>query len=172
MKQLLKYILSQLLEHQKIAETKHSVGIALAGGLAVIITSFITSTTVIVKIFAIISLVFCLLSLMFSFLAVSSKLISIKVKRKTNKSINYLYFEDIKNFTPKAFLGGIAKAYNFPAEYEPDVFEMDLAKTIIITSKRISSKYNLFNISTTFLIFSMVIMFVGGIFGGMGGILF
>ena len=63
MKQLLKYILSQTLEHQKIAETKHGVGIALTSGFAVIVINFVSSENAFIKSSSIISLVFCILSL-------------------------------------------------------------------------------------------------------------
>ena len=172
MKQLLKYILSQLLEHQKIAETKHSIAIALIGGLSVIVVGFVDSKIVLIKTLAIIALVFCLLSLLSSFIAVSSKLINIKGKTNIKENINYIYFEDIKNFSPSQYLQSIASAYNFPKGYLPDLFELDLAKTIITTAKRTSAKYKLFNVSLLFLFISLMLLLATGFLGGFDGILF
>ena len=53
MKQLLKYILSQTLEHQKLAETKHSITIALIGAIAVVAINFVSSELIFVKALAV-----------------------------------------------------------------------------------------------------------------------
>ena len=62
MKQLLKYILSQILEHQKMAETKHGVAIALISGFVVAMINFISSENILIKTAAIVSLIFCMIS--------------------------------------------------------------------------------------------------------------
>ena len=170
MKQLLKYILSQTLEHQKIAETKHGVGIALTSGFAVIVINFVGSENAFIKSSSIISLVFCILSLAMSFMAVGSKLIKVKEKLKEKEIVNYIYFNDIKNFSPLQYLDELSIAYDFPKGYIPDSFEIDLAKTIISISQRTAAKYKLFNISIALLFASIILLFVFCLVGGIYGI--
>jgi|GEM_PF-1572021 len=172
MKQLLKYILSQMQEHQKLAETKHSISIALISGIAVVIINFVVSPVLLIKITSIVALGFCLIALVFSFLAVSSKLIILNEKEKKKEIVNYIYFNDIKTFSPLQYLDEISKAYDFPKGYTPDSFEIDLAKSILTTAQRTSTKYRLFNISLRFLFVSLGIMFFNGFWSGFDGILF
>lgn len=170
MKQLLKYILSQMLEHQKMAETKHGVGIALIGGFAVVIINFVVSENLIIKTISIVSLVFCFVAIGISFFAVSSKLIKVKETPKRKKIVNYLYFSDIKNFSPLQYLDELAVAYDFPKGYVPDSFEIDLAKNIISIAQRTAIKYRLFNVSIFFIFMGMLLLFFIGIYGGVYGI--
>ncbi len=173
MKQLLKYILAEIFEHQKLAETKHGVGIALTSGIAVVIIGFISSGNIFVRLLAMVALSFCLMSLLLSFMAVSSKLIKVKEKNKKKEIVNYMYFKDIKNFSPLQYLDELSRAYDFPEGYTPDSFEIDLAKTIISLSQRTSSKYSLFNYSLICIFFALFFLFLSGvILGGFSGILF
>lgn len=172
MKQLLKYILSQMLEHQKQAETKHSIGIALISAVAVVLINYASSEVLYLKVISLISLAFCFVALAFSFLAVSARVVSVKKYKEPRQDINYMYYKDIHNIVPSQYILGLARAYNFPDNFLPDNFELDLAKTIISTAQRAYSKNKLFNLSLLFLFISLLLMFFSGLLGGFNGILF
>lgn len=172
MKQLLKYILAQMLENQKQAETKHSIGIALISAVAVVLINFVGSSVLYVKIISLIALTFCFSALSFSFLAVSARVVNVKIYKTSKEDINFLYYKDIHNIAPSQYILRIAKAYDFPTDYLPDDFELDLAKSIIGCAQRTYSKNRLFNLSILFLFISLLLMFFCGVLGGLDGLLF
>ncbi len=169
MKQLLKYILAQILDHQKQAETKHSIGIALIGGFCVVIVNFVLTEVVAVRVVAIVALVFCLVALGLSFFAVSSKSINNYKQRPQKNDINFLYYKDIKDFCPEAYVRLLAISYGYPKSYVPDAFELDLSKSVVSIARRTALKYKLFNISILFLGVSVGLIFVSGVLGGLLG---
>ncbi len=146
-----------------MAETKHGVAIALISGVAVVVINFVSSEDMFIKIVSTLSLIFCLLALGVSFLAVSSKLVKVKEKPKKKEIVNYLYFSDVKNFSPLQYLDELSIAYDFPKGYAPDSFEIDLAKSVISVAQRTSIKYKLFNISISFLFVSILLMSCVGV---------
>lgn len=171
MKQLLKYILAQLLEHQKQAETKHSIGIALISGLSVVVINYVSDNNVYIKVIALIALAFCFLALLFSVSAVSAKVVRDRGYKRQKEDINYMYYKDIRLFMPGQYIMDLAKSYNFPENFLPDNFELDLAKTIISTAQRTYAKNKLFNLSLVFLFIGIILMFTSGIIGGLSGLL-
>lgn len=169
MKQLLKYILSQMLEYQKQAETKHSIGIALISGLAVLLINFTSSSFLIVKVGSVVGLGLCVLALIISFSAVKAKTVKREDYIRIDENINYMYYKDIHNFMPGQYLQSLAHRYDFPKNYLPDNFELDLAKSILSSAQRVYSKNRLFNISQTLLYFSLILLFACGVVGGLYG---
>ena len=161
MKQLLKYILSLNLEHQKIAETKHSITVALSSGVIVVLVGLIGTDVGLSRLFCFVAIFLCIVSILFSFIALSSKSIVIKSKRQWNKKdANLTYFKHISKLDFEEFKNSILIKYNFPYDYKVDCFETDLIKQIIATSKRVNSKYNIFNISIWFLFLGLIFSFL------------
>lgn len=165
MKQLLKYILTQVFEQQKQAETKLGVVIALIGGVAVVMLNVKVSNNIYIKIVWYCAFIFCVLALIVCLVAVKAKKVQSRRYKKSIEDINYIFYEDIKDFMPGQYLLNIAKAYNFPKDYLPDNFELDLAKSIVSLSKRVYTKNKLLNISFMLLVISFSFLFAWKIIG-------
>lgn len=153
MKQLLKYILQNILENLKLSEAKHSISIALSSGISVFLANFVNNGSVL----GVVAIIFCLLSVIISFFALSSKNIKNFRPKKNRKNYNLTYFKDISFMDEYLYLRHIINSYDFPSSYKPDNFEYDLARQIVATSIRAHSKYSLFNYSLVFLCTGIVV---------------
>ena len=150
MKQTLKYILQYVLENIKIAETKHSVAIALNGAIIALSLTFLSNTSGTIRFLNWLVLFFCGMSIIISFFALHSRSINVKKKFKKTDDKNLLYYKNLAQMSSIELLENIILYYNFPSEYKTDNFDLDLAITIIANSKVVSVKHNLFNKSTFF----------------------
>ena len=153
MKQTLKYILSVVMENLKYAESKHGVSIALATGIIIFASSNLATLILLNIIFSGLAIFFCAVSIGFSFLALMSRNIRIsKTKEVTaTKDLNLVYFNDIRDFDAPNYLEAIINYYDFPKNYKPDEFEVDLAEQILLNAKVTSLKFNFFNKSIEWL---------------------
>lgn len=156
MKQTLKYILQYLLENIKIAETKHSVAIALNGAIIALSLTFLSNTNNTVRLLNWLVLFFCGLSIIISFFALHSRSIRVKNKFKKTQDKNLLYYKNLSQMSSSELLENIILYYNFPQDYQIDNFDTDLALTIIANSKVVCAKYNLFNKSTFFSVVGII----------------
>ena len=156
MKQTLKYILQYLLENIKIAETKHSVAIALNGALIALALTFLSNTSSQVRFLNWLVLFFCGFSIILSFFALHSRSVRVKKKFKKTDDKNLLYYKNLAQMSSSELLENIILYYNFPTEYKIDNFDTDLALTIIANSKVVSAKYSLFNKSTFFSVIGII----------------
>ena len=167
MKQTLKYILQYVIENLKIAETKHSVIIALNGAVIALTLGFAGSEKVYIIYLNYIVLLFAGLSIIISFSALHARKINVKYKAKKYSDKNLLYFKNLASMTTEELLLNIIKYYDFPHNYKIDNFEIDLASTIIANSKVAKAKYNLFNKSTFFCVisifFALAMFFINGL---------
>ena len=157
MKQMLKYILSVVMESMRIAENKHGIILALNSGLIVITVGFFSSNILSVILLNLLVIIMCSISIIFCFLGLFARDISYRRQKHSLKNLNLLYFKDISNFAEKDYLNCIIKAYDFPKDYEPDNFELDLARQIVVNSKIATKKYKFFNQSVIFLVAGLVI---------------
>ena len=82
MKQMLKYILSVVMENLKYAEAKHSVSVALNSGIIIFVSSGFEVQNNVATIFAVFSIMFCGVSIAYGFLALMSR--DIKIFKKQN----------------------------------------------------------------------------------------
>ncbi len=153
MKQLLKYILANTIEYQKIAETKHSITIALASGISLFVANFFRNSII-----NILAIVFCMVSVVISFVALcASGIVSItRLSSKTHKSL--IYYKYICALSEQDYARQLVKKYNFPDQYSLDGFECDLVEQIVALSKRTNTKFVLFNTS-------IISLCIGIIFG-------
>lgn len=167
MKQTLKYILERLLNLRKFAEEKHSVTIALASGVIVFSSYFISNQKNVVIFVSASSIVFALISVLYSFLALSAR--RVKVKTETKKSSGDLIdYKSVSEFGIKNYLQSIKNNYLIPKTYKYDQFDEDLAMQIISTAKVIKLKFYYFNVALVFLSLSIIccviaICFLAGI---------
>lgn len=174
MKQTLKYILSVVMENLKYAESKHAVSIALSSAIIIFSSTSLTSFKLVSTVFASISVLFCSISIGFSFLALMSRNITIKRRKNVmvkehNDGVNLVYFKDIAEFGVVNYLNAIIKNYNFPNDYEPDLFDVDLAKQVLLNAKVTNLKFVFFNKSIQLLVVGIVFtifMVIATIFGG------
>ncbi len=151
MKQILKYILAQVMESLKIAENKHGLILALNSGLVVITIGFFSSSIKIIVVLNWLVILFACLSIFCCFLGLFSRSIKIDLKIKNKNDVSLLYYKDLMNFTPEGLLKCIIINYNLPKDYNYDGFEYDLSKQIIANSKVAYNKYIFFNFSLIFL---------------------
>lgn len=157
-KQTLKYIYSILTENLKFAESKHSILIALNSALAVFISTYLTSTMLVVKLIACLIIIFAVISLLFNFLALFSRNIKYKKNIKfKEENLNLIYYKHIINYSFDKYLEAIKKEYSFPKEYEFDGLDKDLSKQIIAISNVTNFKFSFFNYSLFFLMFELVL---------------
>ena len=167
MKQTLKYILQYLLENIKLAETKHSIAIALNGAIIALALTFLSNTSSQVRFLNWLVLFFCGFSIIISFFALHSRNVNVKKKFKHTDDKNLLYYKNLAQMSSSELLENIILYYDFPADYKIDNFDIDLALTIIANSKVVSLKYTLFNQSTFFsiigIIFALVMFAMVGI---------
>lgn len=170
MKQMLKYILSVVMENLKYAEAKHSVSVALNSGIILFVSSSIRSSFFTSTAFGVLAIIFCGVSIAYGFFALMSR--DIKIKRKTQvvstRDFNLVYFEDIATFGVNNYLEKIIKNYDFPSGYIPDGFEEDLARQIILNAKVTRLKFKYFNISIRWLILGIIFGGLTVVFVGVG----
>ena len=163
MKQMLKYILALIIDQQKYAEQKHSFILAINSGIIVITVGFFTNSGPLVLLLNFCALFLCGISLSLNLIALYSRVIKIKQNNlKSLNECNMLYFGNIAYFSEDEFLKRIKSQYNFPENYECDNFDKDLARQIVINSRVVTIKHNLFNKSLIFLVgglIAAVIMF-------------
>lgn len=152
MKQILKYILSQVLENQKFAEAKHNISITLSSAIIVFAATQFSYYTKLGSIFGSIAIVCCAVAIFCSFSAISSKkILWFHSFKKSDKAKNLIYFSDISNFDEDGYIKRIANDYGLPKVYKPDGFDYDLARQIIAISKVTKTKFRLFNCALLFL---------------------
>ena len=156
MKQTLKYILQYVIENLKIAETKHSIIIALDGAVIALVLGFIQTDASIIRYLNYAVLFFAGLSIIISFFALHSRSVNVKFKAKRYSDSNLLYYQNLASMTSGELLSNIIKYYNYPPNYKIDNFEIDLASTIIANSKIVKRKFKLFNDSTFFCVISII----------------
>lgn len=156
-----------MLENVKIAETKHSVIIALNGAIIALSLGFLTSQSNTIRLLNWAVLFFCGVSIIISFFALHSRSIKVKHKFKKNENKNLLYYKNLAVMSSEELLQNIVYYYNFPQNYQTDNFDLDLAITIIANSKVVGKKYDLFNKSTFFsvigIIFALVMFALVGV---------
>lgn len=168
MKQTLKYILDKLIEHIKIAEAKYSITLALASGVIVLGSSFIGAEDVYIKVLSSATIIFSLVSIVYGFIALFARRIRHRIKKMPKKIENLMYYKTIISFDEKTYVEKLKERYNFPANYKPDEFDYDLARSVIAEARVANTKFAYFNLSLVFLmlsVFSAVVMVVllGGI---------
>lgn len=156
MKQTLKYILQYIIENLKIAETKHSIIIALDGAVVALALSFTSPNILLSKYLNYAVLFFAGLSIIISFFALHSRSIKVKFKAKKFSDSNLLYYQNLAIMNSEELLKNIIKYYGFPANYKIDNFEIDLSSTIIANSKVVNQKFMLFNKSILFSVLSII----------------
>ena len=93
MKQTLKYILQYLLENIKIAETKHSIIIALNGAIIALSLSFLSDANYVVRFLNWLVIFFCGMSVILSFFALHSRTVKVKTRFKKIEDKNMLYYK-------------------------------------------------------------------------------
>jgi|LGVF01.2.fsa_nt_gb hypothetical protein len=158
MKQTLKYILSVVMENLKYAESKHSVALALSSGIIIFISSNLNTGSRLGTAFAWVSIILCAISIGFSFLALMSRNIKVTKRRgaKRPENTNLSYFKDISEYGVNNYLSAIIERYEFPDNYKPDGFEIDLAKQILINAKVTNLKFEFFNKSIRWLMSGVI----------------
>ena len=156
MKQTLKYILQYIIENLKIAETKHSIIIALDGAVIALSIGFAQSNIDYIRYLNYAVIFFAGLSIIISFFALHSRNINVKFKAKRYSDSNLLFYQNLSAMTSGELLQNIIKYYNYPSTYKIDNFEIDLASTIIANSKIVKRKFQLFNESTFFCVISII----------------
>lgn len=156
MKQTLKYIYERLLDSFKLAETKYSITIALASGVIVFGSTFLSQTEMLAKIFSASCVIFALISVLYGFIALTARRIKLPVNKKPKNIENLMYYKIIIKFDEFNYISEIKKRYQFPNSYKPDELDYDLARQIITLSKIINIKYIYFNLSITFLFISVL----------------
>lgn len=159
MKQILKYILAQVMENLHFAEGKHNISITLSSAVIVFAASQFSFYTRLGAVFASCAIVACAASLFCSFSAMSSRKIRwFHAFKKSEKAKNLIYFQDVSSFDEETYIKKIQTDYSLPKSYKPDGFDYDLARQIIATSKVAKIKFRLFNAALTFL--ALAICFV------------
>ncbi|HAJ77580.1 MAG TPA: hypothetical protein DCO89_00730 [Clostridiales bacterium] len=166
MKQTLKYILQYVIENLKMAETKHSIIIALNGGVIALSLGFVQSTNLIIKYTNYAVLFFAGLSIIISFFALHARRVDVKFKAKKYADKNLLYFQNLAIMTSEELIKNIIKYYNYPPNYKIDNLEIDIASTIIANSKIVKRKFQLFNDSAFFCVLSIISCLFAFIFNG------
>ena len=156
MKQTLKYIYERLLDNTKIAESKYAITIALASGVIVFASGFLSLDSLIGKTLSAGCIVFALISVLYGFVALSAKTIRIPRKKHPKKIKNLMFYKNIIRFDEHSYVEEIKKRYNFPNAYKPDEFDFDLARQVISLAKVVYLKFLYFNLSLVFLILSVI----------------
>ena len=156
MKQTLKYILQYVLENLKMAETKHSIIIALNGGVVALSIAFVKTEISLLKYLNYLVLFFSGLSIIISFFALHARDVKVKIKAKKYSDNNLLYYNNLSILTSEELIKNIIKYYGYPDNYKIDNFEIDIASTIIANSKIVKRKFKLFNDSALFCVLSII----------------
>jgi len=157
MKQTLKYIYERLLDSFKMAETKHSITIALASGVIIFGSTFLSQTNTTAKSLSTACVAFALISILYGFIALSARKIKLPKNKKPKTYENLMYFKDIIKYDEYNYVNEIKKRYNFPNAYKPDELDLDLARMIITLAKVVNLKYLYFNLSLIFLFISVLL---------------
>ena len=155
MKQTLKYIYERLLENMRFAESKHSITIALAGGIVVFASGFLNLSTTFVATLSAGCIIFALVSVLYSFIALSARKVHIKLRKNAPQTNNLMYYKNILKFDEEHYVETIQKQYNLPKSYKPDEMDKDLARQIISIAKVTNLKFSYFNFSLVFLFLSL-----------------
>ena len=145
-----------MLENLKIAETKHSIILALNGAVIAFVLAFNEPQSQYIQYLNYAVLFFAGLSIIISFSALHSRSVNVKYKPKKYSDTNLLYYQNLATMTSGELLQNIIKFYDYPKSYQVDNFEIDLASTIIANSKVASKKFRLFNDSTFFCVLSII----------------
>ena len=156
MKQTLKYIYERLLDNTKIAESKYAITIALASGVIVFASTFLSNEKIIAQTLSAVCVVFALISVLYGFIALSAKRIRIPKNKKNKNAKNLIDYKDIIHFDEINYVEEIKKRYNFPHAYKPDELDYDLARQVISLARVVNLKYLYFNLSIVFLILSVL----------------
>lgn len=156
MKQTLKYILQYVIENLKVAETKHSVIIALNGAVIALILGYLNLPSLVIKGLNWAIIFFCGLSIIVSFFALHSRKIKVKNKFKNLADKNLLYYRNLAGMSSAELIENIIEFYDFPADYKIDNFDIDLSNTIIANSIVVEIKYRLFNKSVFFSVIGII----------------
>lgn len=167
MKQILKYILSIVLDNLKMAENKHGVVLALNSGLIVITVGFFSSAKLVITLLNWLVILFASISIFCCFLGLYARNIKVSQKKNFTEKISLLYYKDLSAMSPEELLNCIIINYGLPNNYQYDGFEYDLAKSVIANSKIASKKYFFFNYSILFLsiavFIDVILMLIVGI---------
>lgn len=166
MKQTLKYILQYVIENLKMAETKHSIIIALNGGVIALALGFVDNTNLVVKYMDYAVLFFAGLSIIISFFALHARNVNVNFKAKKYADKNLLYFQNLAIMSSEELIKNIIKYYDYPENYRIDNFEIDIASTIIANSKIVRRKFQLFNDSAFFCVLSITFCLLAFFFNG------
>ena len=149
-KQTLKYILEYVLNNLKIAESKHSIILALNGVILAFAVNYLMHKNTFVRYCDYLVIALSGLSIISSFFALHARSIRVKDKQKNIQNKNLLHYKNLSYLTSLQLVESVKEQYNFPQKYKPDNFDLDLASTIIANSKIVEKKYLLFNRSTLF----------------------
>ena len=155
MKQTLKYILERLIVTRKFAEEKHSVTIALASGVIVFSSYFISNQRPEIIFVSAGSIVLALISVLYSFLALSARRVKVKTETKKNSG-DLIDYKSVADFGIENYLKTLKDCYQFPKSYKFDQFDKDLVMQIISTAKVAKIKFSYFNIALIFLALSII----------------
>ena len=156
MKQTLKYILEYVLNNLKIAESKHSIILALNGVIIAFAVNYLMHKNTFVRYCDYLVIAFSGLSILSSFFALHARNINVKNKQQNIQNSNLLHYKNLSNLTNTQLIESVKEKYNFPKNYMPDNFDFDLASTIIANSKVVEKKYLLFNKSTFFCVLAIL----------------
>ena len=159
MKQTLKYILDYVLQNLKVAESKHSVILALNGVIVAFAVNYLVNKNSYIRYADYLVIALCGLSILTSFFALHARSIKVKDNKKKTQNKNLLFYHNLANLTSLELVESIKIQYNFPKNYKPDNLDLDLASTIIANSKIVEKKYQLFNKSTLFCTLAIISAF-------------
>ncbi|MGI5841722.1 MAG: hypothetical protein ACOX6H_00270 [Christensenellales bacterium] len=155
MKQTLKYIISQFMQHRKFAEDKHSITIALSSAVIIFFSGFMANSNQIVQFLSALSIIFALISVLYSFFALTVKRVKTKSKHSATEG-NLLDWKNVAKFDEELYLVALRKQYEFPKSYRFDNFDRNLATEAIALAKAVNFKFLYFNIALLFLGLSIV----------------
>lgn len=160
MKQTLKYILDYVLQNLKIAESKHSVILALNGVIVAFAVNYLMNNYAYIRYIDYIVISLCGLSILTSFFALHARSIKVKDINKKIQKKNLLFYQNLANLNSLELVESIKTEYGFPKSYKADNFDLDLASTIIANSKIVQKKYQLFNKSALFCTLAIISAFL------------
>lgn len=166
MKQILKYIYSQLFEYLKFAETKNSIAITLSSAVIVFAVTFISEQDMIVVYISSLSIALCLIAIVLSFLGITARHKNISHTDRHKKQYNLMYYKDILTFSIDSYSKTVKKDYHLPRGYEIDNQDLDLCKQIISTAKSVNSKFSYFNFSLLFIFLGVFFLTIAIIYIG------
>ena len=142
-----------------MAESKHSVILALNGVIVAFAVNYLVNSYAIVRYIDYAVIFLCGLSILSSFFALHARSIKVKDKKNKTQNKNLLYYHNLANLNSLELVESIKVGYSFPKSYVADNFDLDLASTIIANSKIVEKKYQLFNKSTLFCTLAIICLF-------------